>query len=127
VYAHDVDAGRKNEIARALISDLWQTRQGAISSQVLQEFYVTVSRKLLAPLDRSMARQIVGTYQVWNVHSLDVFDIVAASEIEERYQLSFWDALIISAARRLNADRLLTEDLQSGQRMEGILVENPFT
>jgi predicted nucleic acid-binding protein len=127
VYAHDLDAGKKNDIARTLISELWRTRQGVMSTQVLQEFYVTVSRKLPAPLDRSMARQIVGTYQAWNVHSLDVFDIVAASEIEERYQLSFWDALIISAARRVNADRLLTEDLQSGQRMEGILVENPFT
>jgi predicted nucleic acid-binding protein len=127
VYAHDVRAGRKNQIAQRVVSELWQTRQGVMSTQVLQEFYVTVCRKLSTPLDRSTARRIVDTYRVWDVHTADVSDIVAASEIEERYQLSFWEALILSAARRLHADRLLTEDLQAGQRIEGILVENPFT
>jgi predicted nucleic acid-binding protein len=126
VYAHDVDAGRKNQIARQVVSELWQTQRGIVSTQVLQEFYVTVCRKLSTPLDRSTARRIVEAYQVWDVHSLDVSDIVAASEIEERHQLSFWDSLIVSAARRTNADRLLTEDLQAGQRIEGILIENPF-
>lgn len=126
VYAYDVQAGRKKQIAQRVILDLWQTRQGVMSTQVLQEFYITVCRKLSTPLDRSTARRIIDLYRVWNVHAADISDIVAASEIEERYQLSFWDALIVSAARRLHADRLLTEDLQAGQRIEGILIENPF-
>lgn len=126
VYAYDVQAGRKKQIAQRVILDLWQTRQGVMSTQVLQEFYITVCRKLSTPLDRSTARRIIDLYRVWDVHAADISDIVAASEIEERYQLSFWDALIVSAARRLHADRLLTEDLQAGQRIEGILIENPF-
>lgn len=127
VYAYDVDAGQKHDVARELITDLWQTRQGVMSTQVMQEFYVTVCRKLSTPLDRSTARAIIETYKAWPVYALDVSDVLNASELEERYQLSFWDALIVTAAHRMNADRLVSEDFQAGRRLEGILIENPFT
>jgi predicted nucleic acid-binding protein len=126
VYAYDVDAGQKHDAARALIADLWRTRRGVISTQMMQEFYVTVCRKLSTRLDRLTARAVIETYRAWPVHALDVSDVLAASELEERYQLSFWDALIIAAAQRMNADRVVTEDFQDGRRLEGILIENPF-
>ena len=126
IYAHDADAGSKQHIAADQLRELWKSGTGLLSTQVLQEFYVTVCRKLSTPLDRPLARRVIDTYQVWEIHSLDVTDIVAASEIEERHQLSFWDSLIVAAARRTNSDCLLTEDFQTGRRIEGILIENPF-
>jgi predicted nucleic acid-binding protein len=126
VYAYDVEQREKHGIARDLLIHLWETRRGALSTQVLQEFYVTVTRKLARPLDRATARRVVATYQVWPMAIIDPTDILAASEVEERFQLSFWDALILSAARKVNADRLLSEDFQTGRTIDGILVENPF-
>ena len=126
VYAYDADAQSKHEIARELVMRLWQTRQGVLSTQVLQEFYVTVTRKLAKPLDRSTARRVVGTYGAWPAQVVDIVDILAAAELEERYRLSFWDALILTSARRAGADRVVSENLQAGQQVEGVVIENPF-
>lgn len=126
VYAYDIDAGPKREVALNLISDLWRSRLGVISTQVLQEFYVTVTRKLANPLDRATARRVLGAYAAWPVHAIDFDDVVAASDIEERRQLSFWGALIISAAISARAERLVSEDFQSGRTIEGVMVVNPF-
>jgi len=126
VYAYDVDAGDKHEVARQLVRGLWRSRRGVLSTQVLQEFYVTVTRKLTKHLDRSTARRVVRTYQAWPVQVVDVADILAAAELEERHQMSFWDALIVVAARRAGADRIMTEDLQAGRQLEGVTIENPF-
>ena len=126
VYAYDADAGEKHQAARSQLRTLWQDESGRMSTQVLQEFYVTVTRKLSQPLPRRTAREVVATYQAWPVHRPDVDDIVAASELEERHRLSFWDALIIVSARRSGAQVLLTEDLQDGQRFDGLEIVNPF-
>jgi len=126
VYAYDADAGAKHESARSRLQALWQTESGLISTQVLQEFYVTVTRKLSRPLLRRNARAVIATYGAWPVHRPDVDDVVAASDLEERHQLSFWDALIIVSARRSRAHLLLTEDLQDGQRFDGLEVVSPF-
>ena len=126
VYAHDIRAGQKHTIARDLVRHLWDTRQGALSTQVLQEFYVTATRKMAIPLDRPAARQIVREYGRWHLEQISVSHIIAASEIEARYQLSFWDALIISAAQQIGASRVLSEDLQSGQTLAGVRIENPL-
>jgi predicted nucleic acid-binding protein len=126
VYAHDVDAGEKHATAREMVSELWNTRTGALSTQVLQEFYVTVTRKLPKPLDRTTARQLVREYSRWRMQPIRVSHIVSASEIEERYQLSFWDALIVAAAQHLGAARILSEDLQAGSTVAGIKIENPL-
>ncbi|MDF1554500.1 MAG: PIN domain-containing protein [Deferrisomatales bacterium] len=126
IYAHDTEAGRKREVARLSLQELWETNSGVLSTQVLQEFYVNVTRKIPRPLDRSTARDIVHQYRAWPVVAIDPEMICRASELEERCQLSFWDAMIVTAARTSRADMLLTEDLNPGQMIDGVRVHNPF-
>jgi predicted nucleic acid-binding protein len=126
VYAHDRSGNRKQPVAQALLDALWRTRNGALSTQVLQEFYVVATRKFDPPMRRGAAREIVALYGEWPVVQVDVALIQAASLLEERHAFSFWDALIVEAARRCGATRLLTEDLQAGRRIGGVSIENPF-
>jgi predicted nucleic acid-binding protein len=126
VYAHDLDAGHKHKKAKAILESLWETKSGVLSTQVLQEFYVTLTKKIPRPLDRSIARRIVRIYFAWDVVVNHPELILQASEIEESHKISFWDALIISAAFSRNVDTILTEDLNHGQYVEGILIKNPF-
>ena len=126
VYAHDRSETRKQPIAQALLDVLWQTRSGVLSTQVLQEFYVVATRKFDPPMRRAAAREIVALYGEWPIVQLDVALILAASKLEERHAFSFWDALVVEAARRCGATRLVTEDLQAGRRIGGVMIENPF-
>lgn len=126
IYAHDSDAGDKHLKARNVIKALWNDGCGALSTQVLQEFYITVRRKIPRPLLPTQVRGIIESYLVWHIVRNDPASILRASELEERYQLSFWDALIISAAMEANAERILTEDLNHGQVIESVLIVNPF-
>lgn len=112
--------------AAAALAALWQDRTGALSTQVLQEFYVNVTRKVSSPLERSSARAVLAEYGAWNVHHVSVGDVIEASAFEEREQVHFWDALILVAAQRVGAQVLLTEDLQDGRRYGGVTVRNPF-
>ena len=126
VYAYDADAGWKHEVARAELVRLWDTESGVVSTQVLQEFYLTATRKLSRPLPRRAAREVVSTYRAWPLHRPESQDIVAASELEERHHVSFWDALIIVSAQRSGAGVVLSEDLQAGRRFGDTLIANPF-
>lgn len=126
LYAHDLDAGQKRTIAVALLKDLWARRRGVLSTQVLQEFYVNVTRKIPVPLSPVVAREVVRAYCMWQVEVLGPDVILRASEIEERHELSFWDALIITAAVQGHAAKILSEDLNPGQTIQGVLIENPF-
>jgi len=126
IYAHDLDAGQRNTLSADILRDLWENRIGIISTQVLQEFYVNVTRKIENPLPKSKARGIIESYLAWPVELNDAKTVLAASEIEERHMLSFWDALIIASARNARVEKILTEDLNHGQQIEGILIENPF-
>lgn len=126
VYAHDLDAGERHDVAARLVSELWDSRTAVISTQVLQEFYVNATRKIPSPLPRAVARQVVRTYAAWQTEIISSLDIEAASEIEEQHQLSFWDALIVAAARKGGASRILTEDLSPGRSISGVRIENPF-
>lgn len=126
VYAHDLAAGNRHEQAMIVIENLWETKTGVISTQVFQEFYVTVTRKIANPLSRIRAREIIRNYLAWPVHSNDAETALLASEIEERNSLSFWDALIVAAAQLLQVNEILTEDMNHGQRIEGMLIVNPF-
>ena len=126
IYAHDLDAGQRNTLSADILRDLWENRIGIISTQVLQEFYVNVTRKIENPVPKSKARGIIESYLAWPVELNDAKTVLAASEIEERHMLSFWDALIVASARNAEAEKILTEDLNHGQRIEGILIENPF-
>lgn len=126
IYAHDLDAGAKRTIASAILKELWSTRLGILSTQVLQEFYVNVTRKIPSPLSPAVAREIVRSYCVWPVEVLKPEMVLRASDIEERHHLSFWDALIVTAALTGHAAKILSEDLHPGKAIEGILIENPF-
>jgi predicted nucleic acid-binding protein len=126
VYAHDADAGEKHSTARELVSRLWETRKGILSTQVLQEFIVAVTRKVSTPISIAQARRAVGNYCAWELVVNDSKIILQATEIQEAHRLSFWDALIVSTAFAGNAAVIATEDLNHGQRIEGILIRNPF-
>ena len=125
-YAYDRSEAAKQPVARALLEALWRDRAGVLSTQVLQELYVVATRKFDPPMPRAAAREIVVVYASWPVVQVDVPLVLAASELEERHTLSFWDALVVEAARRAGATRLVTEDLQAGRRIGGVAVENPF-
>lgn len=126
VYAHDAADPRRQPVAAALLDELWRTRTGVVSTQVLTEFYAVVTRKFDPPLTRRDARALVDAYAVWPVVQVDPPLIVAASALEEQHSLSFWDALIVEAARRAGADRLVSEDLQHRRRIAGLVIDNPF-
>jgi predicted nucleic acid-binding protein len=126
VYAHNADAGAKNAIARALVADLWETRSGILSTQVLQEYFVAMTKKVANPIKVAEARRSVRNYCAWEVIVNDSQIILQATEIQEAHRLSFWDSLIVSAAFAGNAAAIATEDLNHGQRIEGILIRNPF-
>ncbi len=126
IYAHDLDSGTKNKKASRLLHGLWENHTGVLSTQVLQEFYVNITRKIPSPLSKSTARGIISNYMAWHVELNNPQTLLHASEIEERYQLSFWDSLIIAAAYQGGSDKILTEDLNHGQVIEGIMIENPF-
>ena len=126
VYAHDLDAGEKYEKANELILKLWESRTAVISIQVIQEFYVTLTRKIPGPLTCSNAIDIISSYLSWEVIINKPHNILQASEIESRHKISFWDALIVSAAYEGNVKAILTEDLNHGQYIEGIKIQNPF-
>ena len=126
VYAHDFSAGEHHAKASAVIESLWEAGTGVISTQVLQEFYVTVTRKIKNPLKSAEAREIIRNYLAWPVQINDPETTIRASEIEEKNSLSFWDALIVAAALRLQAKKIISEDLNHGQIIEGILIENPL-
>lgn len=126
VYAHDRDAGDRHDRASALVRQLWQTREGVLSTQVLQEFYVNVTRKIPKALPRREARDLIETYSAWPVVTIDPPDLMSASDFEERARFSFWDALIVVAALKANAARLATEDMQHGRRIRGLEIVNPF-
>jgi len=126
VYAHDVDQDQKHRIARDLLIELMQTRSGALSPQVLQEFYVTVTRKIQKPLSKREAREIVNDYSVWCIDTTAA-EVTAAFRIEDEAKIGFWDALICASAVKSGATVLLSEDMNSGQQIAGMRIQNPFT
>ena len=126
IYAHDMDAGAKHDVAISIIEKIWEEKTGIISTQVIQEFYVNVTRKIPNPITPVLARGIILNYFSWHLEAIEPNTILLASEIEERHVLSFWDSLIIATASQSNAEKILTEDLNHGQVIEGVLIENPF-
>jgi predicted nucleic acid-binding protein len=125
IYAHDIDAGAKHEIAKRIMRELWSERAGLLSTQVLQEFYVNVTRKIASPLSKVSARAVVNSYASWCIEN-NLVDISTVFRIEDESQTGFWDALIIASAAKGGAMRLVSEDLNSGQTVMGVLIHNPF-
>ncbi len=126
VYAHDRSAGRKREIAQALLARLWQEGSGCLSIQVLQEFAVNVTRKIPHPLSLAEAREVIDLLAEWQVHSPVPADVAAALRRQEEDRISFWDGMIVQSAHRLGCRILWSEDLNSGQTIAGVEIRNPF-
>ena len=126
VYAHDRSAGQKHSHAQALIRELWESGEGCLSIQVLQEFYVSVTQKVARPLAPEVAAQIIADLGVWHVHRPNVDDVLDAIRVQDRYQVSFWDAMILTSANQLGCQTLWSEDLNPGQVYDGATVLSPF-
>jgi predicted nucleic acid-binding protein len=126
VYLFDADNADKKNLARATFEAAAATGQLVLSTQVLQEFYVAVTKKLAVPLDAETAEAVVRNLSVLPLIGIDAEKILGAIGRSRRMQFSFWDALIIETALAAGAARLLTEDLQHGQVIDGLRVENPF-
>ncbi len=126
IYAHDLDAGDRHVRAVTIVRNLWEEGNGVVSTQVLQEFYVNVTRKIPHALEKSLARELVRNYSSWQTETIDSADIFRASELEESSRISFWDTLIVAAAAKSGASMLLSEDLNAGQTIGGVTVDNPF-
>ena len=126
VYARDLSEPDKQPLAAAWMAHLWQNESGRTSVQVLNEYYVTVTRKLSPGLDRVIARNDVRDLTTWRPAVIDQTTVDAAWDLEDRFSLSWWDSLIVASARELGCDRLLTEDLADGQVYDTLVVTNPF-
>jgi predicted nucleic acid-binding protein len=126
VYSRDSSEPEKQKQAMAWMSELWATRKGRLSFQVLQEFYVTVTLKLKPGLDHAAARQDVRSLMSWRPIVTDSGVVEGAWVIQDRYRISWWDALIVAAAEVADCRFLLSEDLDEGQHMGNLLVVNPF-
>jgi predicted nucleic acid-binding protein len=124
LYAVDDADLNKQQAAREWRSQLWRSRRGRVSFQVLSEFYVNAVRKL--PSAREQARAEVRDLLAWNPVVAEEALLERGWKIQDRYRLSYWDALIVAAAKAASCRYLLTEDLQAGQALEGIEVVNPF-
>ncbi len=126
VYAFDQSAGKRQQQAMQLLERLWQSQTGCLSVQVLQEFFVTVTRKVPRPLDTETAEQIVSDLSRWKVVTPTVEDVLEAIQIHTQHQISFWDAMIIQCAGCAGCRVLWSEDLNAGQVYGETKVVNPF-
>jgi len=126
VYAEDRDAKKKHEVARDLIVELWDARGGVLSIQVLQEFYVNVTRKLKKPLTSAKALEVVEEYLTWTVVENTGRLLTSAIDLQQKAQLSFWDAMVVQAAIEAGCDKLYSEDMNAGQHFGSLVIVNPF-
>ena len=127
VYAFDTSAGDKQVRAKDLLDRLWHAGTGCVSVQVLQEFYVTVTRKVPKPLSIDEAADRIREFSAWPVFSTKAEDVLAAIALQKRARLHFRDALVVEAAHQLGCTALWTEDLADGQVLQGVRIRNPFS
>jgi predicted nucleic acid-binding protein len=124
VYAHDFDTGKKHYKAQELIREVWKNPYPpAISTQVLQELYVSLNKKGASARD---CKEIVSLYYSWEVVEHDISLIDSGISYKERYKISFWDGLIVAAANKAKAEILYSEDFQDGMKFDSLSIVNPF-
>ena len=126
VYAYDISAGDKHILAKNCVRQLWDSGMGVVSAQVLQELFVTLTKKIPKPIDSAQAKLIIDDLSQWEVVVSDIGLITASIDLHERYKFSFWDDLVVQAALVSGAKVLLTEDLQGDQMVEGLAIKNPL-
>ena len=127
IYRHDRDSPAKQARAAIVLDALWRGRSGRLSVQVLHEFYVVATRKLAVPISQNIARREIRQLEAWAPQALDARVREAAWEVEDRFGISWWDALIVAAAKVAGCRQLLTEDLQDGLYVDRLIVMSPFT
>lgn len=125
VYAAASDPAETGKRKTALT--LIEREEFALSAQVLQEFYVTVTRELERPLTSDQAMEWIEQFEAFPCMPVDAALVKIAAEISERYRISYWDGAVITAARRAGARKLFSEDLNDGQEYDGVRVVNPFS
>ena len=126
VYAHDLKQGAKHARARELAQKLWEEENGVLSTQVLQELCVSLRRKVARPLSAEATRKIIEDYSTWEVVVNTAESVMGALDLEGRYGISFWDALLVQAAASSGAEVIYSEDLSDGQIYGGVRVINPL-
>jgi predicted nucleic acid-binding protein len=126
VYAFDASAGPKQQAAQALLERLWDSNTGCVSVQVLQEFFVTVTKKVASPLPVDEATARIREIAAWRVFSPTADDVVTAIGLHTQARIGFRDAMIVLAAAESGCDVLWTEDLKDGQTIRGVRIRNPF-
>jgi predicted nucleic acid-binding protein len=125
VYARDAAEVIKHPRAKDWLNFIWSSRNGCVSCQVLHEYYSVMRSKLSKGIPRSEARTHVSALLAWQVVAPDEV-IKAAWQMEDAYQLSWWDSLIVGAAKVGGCAYLLSEDFSAGQDYDGVRVINPF-
>ena len=126
VYAFDASAGRKQQAAAKLLERLWESGGGCLSVQVLQEFFVTVTKKVATPLAVEEATARLRELSAWRVFAPTAGDVLDAAGLHREAKIGFWDAMIVLAAAESGCDVLWTEDLTDGQVLRGVRIRNPF-
>ena len=126
VYADDLADASKNARAGQWLEQLWTARTGRVSTQVLNEYYVTVTRKLGNGLSQGDARAKVRRYQLWQPWQPDHQTVETAWGVEARFGVHYWDALVVASAQQAGCQYLLTEDLRHGQQLGAVTIVNPF-
>jgi predicted nucleic acid-binding protein len=124
VYAHSRAAGARYAAAADLVVRLASARSGALSTQILSEFFSVATGKLRMP--SHAAEEIVRDFSFWNVHRPSPEDLLNAIRLQRRHRLAWWDALVVNSALALGASVLWTEDLNHGQKFGNMIVQNPF-
>ncbi len=127
VYSYDISAGDKHTVAKDVLNELWEAGNGLISTQVLQEFFVTVTRKISKPMEVAVAKEIVKDLLKWKVVTVSGGLILDAIELQQKYRYSFWDSLIIASGIHGGASTILSEDLADTQKIKGVVIRNPFS
>lgn len=128
IYAYDNSDDRlKQNRAQEILNQGLVADNIVLSAQVLSEFYTVVTKRYESPLTISQARNVIELVDVLQIIQIDVSLVKRAIETHERYQINYWDGLIIAAAERGRCHVILSEDLNAGQLYHDIKVENPFT
>jgi predicted nucleic acid-binding protein len=124
IYAHDSSAGKKHHESTQLLTRLFEDGSGALSIQVLAEFYAAATRKL--GMASQEAEDVLADLGGWTIHRPNHADLIHAARLERRYKIAWWDALIVTSAMELGCRALWSEDLGDGQRYGSVTVRNPF-
>ena len=130
IFVYYIDSStelkQRRDVARKLVTSHIREESGVISIQVLQEFFQVATRKIETPISIEDALEYMQYMSILQIVAPDFDMVVAAARLHQKYSLSFWDALIVQAARTADCTQIVTEDLQDGFRIDGLTIRNPF-